>query len=196
MPRPTRYVFEDGEVCGKLIVQKDLMNGFCLCKCECGTEKQVAKVHLKSGKIVSCGCWNKTKATKHGMEKSIEYTTWAQMLSRCRNPNNKMYHHYGGRGIKVCERWHDFVNFYEDMGNKPKGYSLDRIDNNADYSPENCKWSSTKDQIRNRRVTPKYEWNGKVYSLAELSEMHVKNSGLVAMVWLAGTTPASSHAQV
>lgn len=145
---------------------------FWVCRCDCGTEKIVIGGSLKSGVSRSCGCLSREMSFVHGMEKTKTYTTWAQMLSRCRNKKHASYSSYGGRGIKVCERWHEFVNFYADMGEKPEGMSLDRIDNDGDYKPENCKWSTVKQQIRNRRVSPKFEWNGEQKSLAELAEMH------------------------
>ena len=83
---------------------------------------------------------------------SSEYRAWTGMRIRCNNPNNRDYKNYGGRGIKVCERWNSFENFIQDMGNKPAGHSLDRIDNDGDYSPSNCKWSSKTEQQSNRRV--------------------------------------------
>lgn len=169
MGAKVKYVFAKGQKFGNLTVVSDLMNGKCLCLCNCGTSKEINKVHLRNGKIVSCGCWNKKKSIKHGMEGTREYNTWASMLSRCRNPNNKFYKDYGGRGIRVCDRWLSFANFYDDMGEKPEGMSIDRIDTNGNYSPENCRWTSQVNQIRNRRVSPKFLWNGEMKSLAELS---------------------------
>jgi hypothetical protein len=91
------------------------------------------------------------------------------MLQRCFNPNIEKYKNYGGRGITVCERWLDFENFLSDMGEPPKGYSLDRIDNFGNYEPDNCKWSTQEQQQNNKRNNIIIEYNGEVHTLAEWS---------------------------
>ena len=109
----------------------------------------------------------------------MTYNVWAQMLSRCRNPNLKWFHRYGGRGISVCEKWHDFREFYADMGEKPPGLSIDRIDNDGNYEPGNCRWATKKEQMLNRSVTLTVEYGGRVMPVAELAERHGLSRKLV-----------------
>jgi hypothetical protein len=112
---------------------------------------EVKSSSIINGNTKSCGCLHKEVLIKHNKSKSSIHQIWMDMKQRCLNPNNNAYKHYGGRGIKVCERWYNFENFLADMDERPKGKTLDRIDNNGNYGPSNCKWSTPKEQLRNKR---------------------------------------------
>lgn len=134
------------------------------CQCECGATLTVVGHSLKTGNTQSCGCHRKKMCSNlfvlHGKTKTPEYSSYVNMKNRCNNPSHKSYHHYGGRGITICERWLvekgvGFLNFLEDMALCPEGYSLDREDVNGDYCPENCRWVNVKMQAFNRRKSSK-----------------------------------------
>ena len=129
-----------------------------LAKCDCGTEKEVYIENIRRGKSLSCGCHRTVvtamRTTTHGRSgKTKEYKSWAHMKGRCLNPKDAAFKDYGGRGIKICERWLTFENFFADMGPCPVGYSIERIDVNGDYEPSNCKWLDRRHQARNTRAT-------------------------------------------
>jgi len=119
-----------------------------VCKCDCGKVVTVYTRSLRGETTRSCGCLRGT----HRLSKTLEHGIWASMISRTTNPNAYAYELYGGRGIKVCNRWLKFENFYKDMGPRPnKKLSIDRIDNEKGYSPDNCKWETSINQNRNTR---------------------------------------------
>lgn len=137
------------------------------CVCKCGNEVIVKGGNLNSGNTNSCGCLNLQKLSErqtHGMSGSTEYEIYHNMVRRCTEVENEHYPDYGGRGIKVCDRWmgeQGFENFYADMGPRPKGKTLDRWPNNdGDYEFPNCRWATKKEQAENRRSNKWYEFNG------------------------------------
>ena len=165
---------EIGKIYGKLTIlsvaePKKNKKGWAIrmvkCKCDCGNEVTVKFDNIKRGATKSCGCFrvashkkNLKKSTTHGHcinnTKTRTYRTWISMRNRCNNPKNNMYYRYGGIGITVCERWNSFVNFLEDMGERPLGTSIDRIDNfklTDGYSKSNCRWATPTEQILNQR---------------------------------------------
>ena len=141
-----------------VISEKKIYKGngvYLSCRCKCGTIKNVIIKNLKSGISTSCGCIRSKnlieRNTKHNKRNTKIWRIWQAMKNRCGNKNFTQYNRYGGRGIKVCDEWkNDFVAFYKDVGEPPKGMTLDRIDNNGNYEPNNVKWSTSKEQMRNK----------------------------------------------
>lgn len=149
-----------------------------LCKCDCGTYKRISANGLRSGRVLSCGCYNKEKDRTHGLTHTRLYRIWDSMVSRCSNPNEPEYKNYGGRGITFCEEWRDFGKFYEwayangyDENAKRGDCTIDRIDVNGNYEPSNCRWVDMKVQCRNRRNNVVIECDGEKHCLSEWAEI-------------------------
>jgi hypothetical protein len=152
-------------------VDNDKCGNLCwLCKCDCGMEKIVRSGDIKSGSIKSCGCLRKEKVTKHGHSNNKTYISWKRMIQRCTNPNDKDYHYYSGRNIKVCREWLKFENFLQDMGERPLRHTIERIDNNKGYYKSNCRWATRKQQQRNKCNNHLKTYNGKTQCLSAWSE--------------------------
>lgn len=128
---------------------------FWMCACSCGNTAIVRAAKLISGWTKSCGCFRKevtaARSVSHGHARSLIYERWKGIHARCSNPNHRSYKYYGARGIRVCERWKSFENFLSDMGLPPSGLIIDRINNDGNYEPNNCRWTTQKISANNRR---------------------------------------------
>lgn len=171
-PHPADPRFSDltGRRSDRLVVigygGKDGRRHYWICECDCGTRKRIERGNLLSGRVLSCGCVARENARNnmalhreaftgarrtHGLTNTSLFRSWNAMIQRCTNPNRDNYPYYGGRGIKVCDRWKSFAAFAEDMGERPEGKTLDRINTNGDYEPGNCRWASFAEQMKSRR---------------------------------------------
>ena len=159
------------EVCQERHYGKNLV---WLCKCDCGKEHKAVGLYLRKGTTKSCGCLRNElsakRMTKHGKVGTKVYDVWHAMMQRCYRETHEYYHRYGGRGIKVCDQWHDFQNFYNDMGDPKQGLSLERVDNNGNYSLENCKRATNKEQGKNKSTNRWIEFNGERLNSSTWSE--------------------------
>lgn len=150
------------------------------CRCDCGAIKTVARKEImrRVGALQSCGCLQREtiaaigreRNRTHGQKNTATYRSWTAMRNRCNNPRNVAYANYGGRGICIDPRWDSFELFLNDMGERPDGYSIDRIDNNGNYCPENCRWANFVAQSRNRRTNTTLMFEGESMTMAEASE--------------------------
>lgn len=166
---------------------------YAVCLCDCGNIVDTKVGALVTGNTISCGCASVSRAKLLGYKNRTHghstytnpdgspievkctktYRAWAAMRSRCSNARSKCYRHYGGRGIKVCDRWlNSFENFLEDMGEQPQGRSLDRIDNEKGYSKDNCRWATWHEQARNKRSNKLFTINGVTKSMVEWVEAY------------------------
>lgn len=168
-PRPYQICDLSGQLFGKLRVislsGRARREATWLCECECGNTKVLSAKHLKAGETVSCGCH---RFRQGRLSRLPEYHSWKAMMARCYSPSHKDFHRYGGRGIVVTPRWHQFPSFLEDMGRRSKpGLTIDRIDNDKGYEPGNCRWATQTEQQRNRRGQRRLEMNGESKLLSE-----------------------------
>lgn len=147
------------------------------CVCDCGGVSRPGAPALLDGRTVSCGCFGRQRRAESvrthmqsggsSKGKSGSYSTWSGMLTRCRNRNSSKFSSYGGRGISVCDRWLSFEAFFADMGERPVGMSLDRIDNGGNYSPDNCRWATPVQQRRNARHMTAITFDGRTLCLTD-----------------------------
>jgi hypothetical protein len=157
--------------------------------CDCGQTIVVRSDHVRGGRTKSCGCLNleqmaaqaRVRNTTHGMYYTPEYSSWVAMKRRCSDPQELNFERYGGCGIKVCERWQEsFENFYADMGPKPSPqHSIDRIDNEGNYEPSNCRWATRSQQMRNKRKNHMVTYEGEQMTLVEACERTGISYGVV-----------------
>ena len=169
-----------GDRIGALVVVSEAGRSRCnhklwLCKCDCGNECVKQSNNLRFSPNPSCGCiasavWSSSAST-HGMRSSPEYSSWMAAKSRCHNPDSKDYHRYGGRGISMCDEWRNsFQAFYRDMGDRPAGKTLERLDSDGDYERENCTWATPEQQARNRRRSIYVSWQGERKHLSVVAD--------------------------
>lgn len=151
-------------------------------RCECGTKKSVRFEQIRKGALKSCGC-AKTHAQSFAVTNNCSdvYRAWVAMRQRCGNPRSPKFHHYGGRGISVCDRWRSFENFYADMGPRPsRRHSLDRYpNNNGNYEPGNCRWATQKEQLSNRRVNHIITVEGVTRTVTQWAEFNGWRKGAI-----------------
>lgn len=148
-----------------------------VCRCECGTVRDVVGASLTRGVSKCCGCDRanlaatlKSRSTTHGRTNTPEWRAWNGMLARCYTPSHTSFHLYGGRNVQVCERWRQsFDNFFADLGERPAGCSLGRIDNARDYSPENVRWETDREQMNNTRSNRLLTYGGLTLTVAQWS---------------------------
>jgi hypothetical protein len=190
-----------GKRFGRLLVLRVYNGGSgvgikCSCQCDCGKQHETYARGLVRGVGRSCGCLTREKTvareTTHGLYYTPEMRVWRKMIARCHNPKRKVYKNYGARGIKVCERWRSSIaNFYADMGPRPSPkHEIERINNDGDYCPENCRWATHKEQSRNKRTNRRITSRGVTRILVEWEEITgIRHETIARRIDKMGWTP-------
>jgi hypothetical protein len=156
------------------------------CKCDCGTIRNVMVYNLKSGTSLSCGCLkkenNRKNNTTHGESKTKLYKVWAEMKKRCLKKSCSDYENYGGRGITICDEWIDYVNFrnWSLLNGYKDNLSIDRINNDKGYNPNNCRWATRKEQMNNTRRNHRFEINNEKLTVTEIAKKCNKNTSVIS----------------
>lgn len=171
----------------------------CFCRCECGTERWILERNLRKGKSKSCGCLKRevtgARNRRHGLSKSPLYYVWLNMRNRCTDPANNRWHRYGARGISVCDRWmYSFEYFLADMGEPQAGMTIERIDNNGNYCPENCRWATRQEQAFNNSRNHRLAHEGLMLTITEWSQRLQIDRMTITMRLKSGCTAAEALA--
>jgi len=168
-----------------------------LCVCDCGNQSYVIISQLTTGKTSSCGCLQKERTSQarasHAMSDTAMYNVWQGIKKRCLNPKNKAWHCYGGRGITVCDRWRmDFAAFVSDMGSRPLGMTIERIDNDGPYSPQNCRWATQMEQMNNLRKSVFVKVGSETLTLSQWGRRFGLHAGTIRLRLHAGWSNADA----
>lgn len=191
-----------GEQYGRWRIVRERSGSYVRAQCHCGVIKDIQVANLKSGRSRSCGCLRaeqlRARRLQHGATNTREYRAWCKMKERCANPNTAGYHLWGGRGIAVCGRWvSSFQAFLSDMGPCPPGNSLDRIDNERGYEPDNCRWASHRQQCNNQRRNVTITHVGRTQTIAEWArELDISYATLHRRISIRNEPPSLAFREV
>lgn len=165
----------DGHIYNRLTIISRVGRRKALCRCECGNEIIAQLYNVKNGHTKSCGCFKLERSPvinkTHGMRRTPTYKSWSCMRARCNNPKNADYKNYGARGITCHQSWDSFESFFSDMGEKPDGTTLERMNNDGNYEPGNCRWATKREQALNRRTSRFVTAHGRTMTLKEWADV-------------------------
>lgn len=196
MPQRINIAEYVGRTYGQLTIVAKGKPSHVFVRCACGALKEVRLKEIagKHGRTISCGCVRRAMLDRgmqrtHGLSKTRTYNIYLKMVSRATNPNDAHWDGYGGRGIDLCDRWHTFENFLADMGVCPDGLTIERVDNDKGYSPENCKWATMREQCYNRRSNRRSYFNGEILTQTEIAVRTGRHKGTIYRRMKLGFTP-------